>query len=196
VLLLAIAGLAVDSIVTRVRVFDRISELRADPAPTADAARREARTAGIVGRIESRRIELDVAVLEGLGAIPLLRGVGHDPTSALPGESGNVVLAGHRDTHFRALRDVRPGDRIDVTTADGAFRYRVDTVLVVNPDRTDLLADEGEEILTLVTCYPFYWIGPAPQRLVVRASPQFKAPFDREALGAGTPETSADPPGS
>jgi sortase (surface protein transpeptidase) len=69
-------------------------------------------------------------------------------------------------------------------------------VLVVNPDRTDLLADEGEEILTLVTCYPFYWIGPAPQRLVVRASPQFKAPFDREALGAGTPETSADPPGS
>lgn len=169
-LLLGVAAFKVDSMMTRARVIERLEQ----PQPvesTPGAARAEARETGIVGRIEAPRIDLDVPVLEGLGTMPLMRGAGHDPASALPGESGNIVLAGHRDTHFRALRDVRVGDRIEITTVDGSFPYRVDTMLVVDPDRTDLLLDEGVERLTLVTCYPFYWAGPAPQRMVVQAYP-------------------------
>jgi sortase A len=169
-LLLGVGAVAFDSSVTRARVSIRLAEFGSGPG-AAGAARREAESSGIVGRIGSARIGLDAAIIEGLGGVELMRGVGHDPASALPGESGNVVLAGHRDTHFRALRGVDAGDLIELTTPDGSFTYRVDSILIVDPDRGDLVAATGEERLTLVTCYPFYWIGPAPKRLVVSARP-------------------------
>jgi sortase A len=111
-----------------------------------------------------------------MGVPPALRrGVGHVERTAHPGERGNVGLAGHRDTYFRKLRDVAAGDLVRITTPDGSYDYQVDSILVVDPDRGDLLRDRERAELTLVTCYPFAWVGPAPRRLVVRAR-QTRAP--------------------
>jgi len=99
----------------------------------------------------------------------LRRAVGHLPGTALPGEPGNVVLAGHRDPFFRPLKDVRPGDAVELTTPQGRFEYTVEDTQVVEPGRTDLLDPAGRARLTLVTCYPFYLVGNAPDRFVVRA---------------------------
>ena len=87
----------------------------------------------------------------------------------MPGEQGNAVLAGHRDTFFRGLEDLRRDDRIWITTARGKLEYRVAQMEVVDPSRLDLLAPTGTRTLTLVTCYPFHYIGAAPQRYIVRA---------------------------
>lgn len=89
--------------------------------------------------------------------------------TAEPGETGNVVLGGHRDTFFRPLRGIRRGDRITVTTTTGKYRYRVDWTRVVNPEQTELLQPTPDPALTLVTCYPFRYVGAAPQRFIVRA---------------------------
>jgi sortase A len=135
----------------------------------ARVTRRVAREHGLVGRITIPSVGISAMVLEGTDGRTLRRGVGHVEWTAYPGEPGNVGLAGHRDTWFRALRDVSIGDRIQLRTPDGSFAYRVDTVLIVAPDRGDLLDDGGAGALTLVTCYPFHWVGPAPRRFVVRA---------------------------
>ena len=95
--------------------------------------------------------------------------MGHYPSSALPGEGGNVVLAGHRDTFFRPLRNIRRGDRIILETPRATLDYRVETTAVVNPNDVAVLAPTAGNILTLVTCFPFYYIGPAPHRFIVRA---------------------------
>src|SRR5262249_27514337 len=112
-------------------------------------------------------------------------GVGHLAGSAFPGEPGNAVLAAHRDTYFRALRGVRAGDAVVVTTPDGVFHFRVDSTRVVAPERTDLISETQEARLTLVTCYPFEWIGPAPNRFVVCSSLADRGA--RELLPAATP---------
>ena len=142
---------------------------------SAHATRDEARVTGLIGRIEVPRLGLSAMVIEGTGRRALRRGVGHVADSPLPGESGNVVLAGHRDTYFRELKDIETGDLIRITTPDGKYAYQVDSILVVTPDRGDLIADTPQSELTLVTCYPFYWVGPAPKRYVIRASPADRA---------------------
>src|SRR5579863_826589 len=109
----------------------------------------------LVGRIDIARIGLSEMVLEGDGAPTLSEGVGHVPGTALPGESGNVGLAGHRDTFFRALRNIRDDDRIVVTTPQGCYRYRVVSSEIVNPYETRVLNASAVPSLTLVTCYPF-----------------------------------------
>jgi sortase A len=121
------------------------------------------------GRIEIRRIGVDVVIVEGIDAKTLRRGAGHIPGSALPGDPGNVAIAGHRDTFFRALRDIRQDDEVTLTTLTGKYLYRVDWTRVVGDGDSQLLSDSDESILTLVTCYPFYFVGPAPKRFVVRA---------------------------
>ena len=78
-------------------------------------------------------------------------------------------LAGHRDTFFRPLKDLRIKDEIQVSTLKGNFKYEVESLRVVEPDNVGVLAPSGENVLTLVTCYPFYYVGPAPKRFVVRA---------------------------
>jgi sortase A len=135
----------------------------------ARSTRREAAASGLVGRIEIERLGISAMVVEGTGGRELRRGVGHIPRTAFPGELGNVGLAGHRDSYFRALHGVELGDQIALHTPDGTFAYEVDSILVVRPSRYDLLADDGERRLTLVTCYPFYYVGPAPKRFIVRA---------------------------
>jgi sortase A len=124
---------------------------------------------GALGRIEIPRIGVDAIVVEGTSGKSLRRAVGHIAGTALPGESGNVAIAGHRDTFFRDLRNIRQGDEITLTTMTGSYRYRVESAKVVDPENTEVLNASGESVLTLVTCYPYYFVGPAPQRFVVRA---------------------------
>lgn len=120
-------------------------------------------------RIEIARIRLDAMIDEGTSARVLDRAVGHLSSTPGPGEDGNCVLAGHRDTFFGPLKGVRVGDVVRLSTAEGRWDYRVTGRDVVSPRRIDLLRATERPTLTLVTCYPFRWIGPAPMRLVVRA---------------------------
>jgi sortase A len=123
----------------------------------------------VIGRIEIPRLEISTIVFEGTGANVLSIGVGHVPGSPLPGQQGNVVLAAHRDTFFRPLRDIRKLDRIALVTPSGTHSYSVDSATIVTPDHTEVLGSAPGAILTLVTCYPFDWFGHAPKRFIVRA---------------------------
>jgi sortase A len=108
-------------------------------------------------------------VLEGVDRRTLRRAVGHIPGTPLPGQPGNIALAGHRDTFFRALRNIHEGDEITLQTVSGLYRYRVDFTKVVDPGEMRVLDNSNDAILTLVTCYPFSYLGPAPKRFIVRA---------------------------
>jgi sortase A len=122
-----------------------------------------------LGRIEISAVGLTVMVLEGTDEGTLRRAVGHIRGTPLPGQQGNVALAGHRDTFFRGLRKIRVNDEITLTTLSGSYRYRVDSTKVVKPEETEVLENDGDDILTLVTCYPFNFVGLAPSRFIVRA---------------------------
>lgn len=122
-----------------------------------------------IGLLEIPGAGISEIVAEGTDALTLRRGVGHILGTARPGEPGNVGLAGHRDTVFRGLRKLRLADRIILVTAGGSFEYAVEALQTVAPERTDVLDAGSRPTLTLVTCYPFDFIGPAPLRFVVRA---------------------------
>jgi sortase A len=122
-----------------------------------------------LGRIEIRAIGLSAMILEGTDARTLRRAVGHIPSTPLPGQQGNVALTGHRDTFFRPLLHIHKDDEIRLTTLKGSYRYLVDSLKVVEPEDTKVLDNSDDAILTLVTCYPFYFVGPAPRRFIVRA---------------------------
>jgi len=142
----------------------------ANPADVATPPRRVApRNGATIGRIEIPRLGVSSIVRAGSDARTLRLAVGHIPGTALPGETGNVGLAGHRDTFFRRLRDIRRDDRIQVRTPQGTFVYRVEGTQVVNPDDVWVLDHTPQPALTLVTCYPFSYVGSAPRRFIVRA---------------------------
>ena len=122
-----------------------------------------------MGRIEIARIGLTAVIMEGIDGRTLRRAVGHIRGTPLPGQQGNVAIAGHRDTFFRPLRNVKHDDEITLTTLDGSFHYLVDSTQVVAPEDVQVLDNSGGMILTLVTCYPFYFVGPSPNRFIVRA---------------------------
>ena len=126
-------------------------------------------TGAVVGRVEIPRVGVSAIVREGDDVKTLRRAVGHVPGTALPGEIGNAALAGHRDTFFRGLRDIRTGDHILLTTPGGNARYIVRSTRVVDPVEVSVLAPTRKSTLTLVTCYPFNYIGAAPRRFIVRA---------------------------
>jgi sortase A len=136
---------------------------------TSSGIRPPAAAGGLIGRIEIPRLGLSVIVVEGVDRVILRRSVGHIPGTALPGQPGNVGISGHRDTFFRPLRNIRQDDIITLTTLLGEYRYRVVSTKVVSPSDVDVLDPTENEILTLVTCYPFYFVGPAPDRFIVRA---------------------------
>ena len=123
-----------------------------------------------VGRITIPRVGVGTVVVEGDSDLTLSFAAGHIPGTALPGEAGNVALAGHRDGVFRGLARIRRGDLVSVTTPAGVFRYAVDSLRVVKPDDTGVLRPTRRPTLTLVACYPFRYIGAAPDRLIVRAA--------------------------
>lgn len=116
------------------------------------------------------KIDLEVPVLEGTDELALNRGVGHIASTPRPGEPGNVGIAGHRDGFFRGLKDVSAGDAIEIETLRGRRRYTIEAISIVSPERIDVLAPTAAATLTLVTCYPFYFVGNAPQRFIVRAT--------------------------
>ena len=115
------------------------------------------------------RIHLDVPVLEGTDELTLDRAVGHIENTAMPGGGGNVGIAGHRDGFFRGLMNVVPGDAIQLDTLHGSETFRIERTWIVSPEDVSVLDPTSERSLTLVTCYPFYFVGPAPQRYIVRA---------------------------
>jgi sortase A len=138
-------------------------------APAGTPAARRYPAGSAIGRIEVPRLGVSAVVRTGSDARTLRLAVGHIPGTALPGEPGNVGLAGHRDTFFRRLRDIRPDDEIRIVMPDATYTYRVDRTNVVDPDDVWVLDPTETPALTLVTCYPFTYIGSAPQRFIVRA---------------------------
>ncbi len=124
---------------------------------------------GLVGRVEIPNLRLSAVVFQGTSSNILDRGVGHVDGSAMPGEPGNVVLAAHRDTFFRSLRNVHAGDAIRVTTPYGVRSYKVDSTEIVDPAQVSVMDPTPTPTLTLITCYPFYFVGHAPKRFIVRA---------------------------
>jgi len=126
-------------------------------------------TGGLIGRVEIPRLGISAIMMEGTSAGILRRAVGHIRGTALPGQGGNVGISAHRDTFFRPLRNIAAGDIIALTMTTGEYRYRVVATSIVAPDDLEVLAQGTGEKLTLVTCYPFYFVGPAPNRFIVRA---------------------------
>jgi len=124
---------------------------------------------GVIGEIEVPRLGLEAIIVQGDSEKLLRRSVGHLPGTALPGEPGNIALAGHRDGLFRPLRDVRPGDTITLRTPDHDFQYQVEWTAVVPPTAMRVIQPTSEPTLTLITCFPFYYVGAAPERFIVRA---------------------------
>ena len=123
----------------------------------------------VVGRLEIPRLSLSTVVFEGADPDVLERGAGHLPGSALPGDRGNTVVAAHRDTFFRSLRGIRVGDVVRIHRPHKDIAYVVQSARVVEPDEVDVMQPTPGPALTLITCYPFRYIGPAPERFVVRA---------------------------
>lgn len=140
--------------------------------PAASATPRSPRMIGlekgVLGRLEIPRLKISAIVAEGTDDRLLKRAVGHIQTTALPGRPGNVGLAGHRDTFLRGLGEVRESDLIRFVTLRGTYVYRVEWGAVVEPGRVDVLDSTATPSITLVTCFPFQAVGPAPQRFVVR----------------------------
>lgn len=126
-------------------------------------------TGWVVGRISIPRLHLSAMVEEGVDETTLSRAVGHIPGTALPGEIGNVAIAGHRDTFFQKLKDLKPNDQIDFTTHSGHYHYTVESLTIVEPSDTSVLQSKGGKILTIVTCFPFHYVGAAPRRFIVHA---------------------------
>jgi sortase A len=145
------------------RALERLLKNHATPRLPAIA------TSGLIGRIDIQRLGLSVIVVEGITSKALRRAAGHISGTALPGQSGNVGISAHRDTFFRPLRNIKQNDVITLTTLLGEYRYRVVSTKIVGPNDVAVLEPSGQEVLTLVTCYPFYFVGSAPDRFIVRA---------------------------
>ncbi len=128
-----------------------------------------ARDGDIIAKLSIPRLGAELFVVEGAGKQELRRGPGHVIGTALPGADGNCVIAGHRDTHFRILKDIRDGDDIILETKAGKFLYRVRKTEVVVPENNQPMQDTSDPELNLITCYPFYYLGAAPKRFVVQA---------------------------
>lgn len=139
-----------------------------EPLRASDAEPPVRRTASL-GVLEIPNVRLRVPVLDGTDAFTLNHGAGRIAGTARPGEDGNIGIAGHRDSFFRKLKDIKAGDSILLRTATGIDTYVVDRYQVVSPSNVSVLRSEAIPSLTLVTCYPFYFIGNAPKRFVVTA---------------------------
>lgn len=123
-----------------------------------------------IAKLTIPRLATGLYVVEGDGSRQLRRGPGHLSGTAMPGDAGNCIIAGHRDTHFRVLKDIRKGDEIVLQTRDGEYTYRVRTTQIVSPRDTQPLRPTTDAELHLVTCYPFYYVGSAPKRFIVDAT--------------------------
>jgi sortase A len=139
---------------------DRLRQYKKAPNPAGG---------DILGRLEIPSLSVSVMLVQGTDDWSLNRAVGHIEGTALPGQAGNVGIAGHRDGFFRPLKDIGGSDTITLTTLYGRFTYRVKSVKIVKPKDVEVLSPTAKPSVTLVTCYPFYYIGDAPKRYVVTA---------------------------
>lgn len=149
--------------------------------PPRQSARRK--TGRLIGRIVAPQVGVDAMAFEGIDLPTLDLGAGHFPGTPLPGRPGNVSFAGHRNTDFSGLRDIEVGHSIYVETGGETYVYHVAETRIVEPTQVDVVAFRGRDELTLVTCHPFDWVGPAPRRFIVHAD------FVR-AAPEGAPDTS------
>jgi len=155
----------------------------------------------LIGRLTIPRLHLTAAVREGAGEDTLAVALGHIPATALPGQKGNVGIAGHRDKLFRSLREIRKNDRIEFETLTGSYVYEVDSLQIVKPSDVSVLKAGNSPEITLVTCYPFYYVGSAPDRYIVKAhqlsserlSPENAAPNVQMVAVANTAVSEATP---
>lgn len=138
-------------------------------APSEGPASRPLVAGESLGQIHIPRLGLRADIREGEAESVLQRGVGHLADTPWMGQDGNVALAGHRDTVFRPLEGIQPGDVIEIATGGGTITYSVEQVTIVPPDDLSVLAPSGGSTLTLITCHPFKFIGSAPNRFIVRA---------------------------
>jgi sortase A len=145
------------------RVHDQSAAVNGSPTPPV------VRNGDLVGRLVIPRLNLRAMVREGAGEDTLDVALGHIPGTAWPGQNGNVGVAGHRDTLFRALRRIAAKDRIQFQTFTATYEYEVESTGIVAPQNVGVLAPGGHPEITLVTCYPFHYVGPAPDRFVVKA---------------------------
>ena len=123
----------------------------------------------VIGQIEIPRLGIQAIIAQGDTGEVLRHAVGHIPETTLPGEMGNVGLAGHRDRLFRKLHAVQPGDIVILKTPSETFRFQVETTSVVPPANVEVLRSSNRRELTLITCFPFDFVGSAPNRFVVHA---------------------------
>ncbi|PWU00900.1 MAG: hypothetical protein C5B51_24110 [Terriglobia bacterium] len=142
-----------------------IARRAAPPGP----ARPRVSRGDVLGKLTIPRLNLSVMVFEGDDAAILRQGAGHIPGTTLPQENGNFGVAAHRDTYFRPLRLIRPNDLIEFTALEGVSHYSVTDTRIVRPSDIQVLEKAPGRNLTLVTCYPFYYLGSAPKRWIVHA---------------------------
>lgn len=190
-----------DRLIAEIRRFvgkappPRHPEPHVDPAPSIQP--RVPRTGDVIGRIVIPRLDLRVTVREGTSERTLALAAGHIRGTALPGHNGNVGVAGHRDTFFQGLAGIRTGDVIEFESHEARYTYQVSSTLVVQPDAVQVLEAGIYPELTLVTCYPFDFIGSAPQRFIVKARLISQIPAGSnltrlpQRAGAQTPEAPA-----
>lgn len=153
-------------------------------------------TGSPVGILSIPRLGMSVAVLHGSDQKTLRHGPGHLENTAFPGQLGNAVIAGHRDSFFWPLRNIQLEDDIFVDTPNGTFHYRVASVRVVEPRDVSVLASTDEAVLTLITCYPFWVVGNAPDRLIVRARAVVNRAAVTQTADVRPPASDLRPPAS
>ena len=139
-----------------------------DAVGTSGSIRRRAEPGAWIARLEAPAVELKATVLEGSDDRTLRRAAGHIEYTPMPGEPGNIGIAGHRDTTFYPVRKLKAGDRLTLTTASHVFEYDVRDTWIVEPEDVQVLDPTARPALTLVTCYPFNFVGNAPKRFIVR----------------------------
>ncbi len=145
-----------------------VLETAAAPASSSSAAETRQMKA-VLGVLHFPKTDKRVPFFAGIGADILKKGAGLDPHGVLPGEPGNTVISGHRDTVFRVLNQTEPGDEIQVETGTGMYTYTVETVEIVRETAAYSFPEEDFPVLRLITCYPFYYAGPAPERFIATA---------------------------
>jgi sortase A len=145
----------------------------------------------LIGRLTIPRLHLTAAVREGAEEDTLAVALGHIPATALPGQKGNVGIAGHRDKLFRGLREIRANDRIEFETLTGKYVYEVGSLQIVKPSDVGVLKAGNSAELTLVTCYPFNYVGSAPDRFIVKAHQLVSSPSPETPSEAQTAQTRA-----
>ncbi len=158
------------------RAFDRRI---AQPAQTGSAP--VPVEGSVIGRVSIGRLNLSAIVRQGVSSDTLSKAVGHVPSTAMPGQEGNFAIAAHRDTLFRGLKNIRSGDVVTFQTETGLFNYEVAATKIVKPTDVSVLRPDGgglipaaggakpAKLLTMITCYPFYYVGSAPKRFIVEA---------------------------